>query len=300
MTPVEILTAAQKIWDKTHGTVADKIDNSAGGYYLIVQKSGGDIAFEGAKNSFTHEDTLDEIIVGVAGDTIQDALLIAFSPGKSISIGIEALGYKDISLGNALKGAYKYIKRDIANQYWDYVKNWEATPNDGVYNPIPYAKIAMHKNNSGQWVPYVDNGTGMYVYQPISQAEYNAKIAAQNNFYQTIYGAKLDTTIENTNGVLKVTMPDGTIYAQGDNAANTIYGASKNDWLYGMGGNDYLEGGEGSDKLDGGEGSDTYVSGNGDVIYDSDGSGMVMFEGRQLTGGRRVITKEEQAQQKVA
>lgn len=80
MTPVEVIEAAQYLWNQAHKVGTDKIDNTAGDYYLLVQQSGGNLVFESTKNSYTDEDSLDEIIVGVVGDTIQAAALIAFPP----------------------------------------------------------------------------------------------------------------------------------------------------------------------------------------------------------------------------
>jgi len=168
---------------------------------------------------------------------------------------------------------------------------------------------------------------GEQVVQSTYELQYNEYMATKKTILDYIDSSVLNVKIENSGGVLKVTLPDGTIYAQGDNGSNTIYGASKNDRLYGMGGNDILYGNGGDDFLDGGigndtlvggigsdglvggtgndtlmgtngyggddgvadtlnggDGYDTYIAGNGDTIYDSDGSGIIVFEGRVLHG----------------
>jgi hypothetical protein len=97
---------------------------------------------------------------------------------------------------------------------------------------------------------------------------------------------------------------DDAIYSLGDNGANSINGASKNDWIYGMGGNDvlngnggndYLSGGDGSDTLEGGDGSDALVGGSGsdtlnggtgdDVLYGGSGKDQTDVETDYLHGG---------------
>ncbi|MDD2800342.1 MAG: calcium-binding protein [Methylococcales bacterium] len=77
----------------------------------------------------------------------------------------------------------------------------------------------------------------------------------------------------------------------GDTGSDALIGGTGSDELYGGEGNDVLIGNDGygsadteSDVLDGGEGYDTYIAGNGDTIYDSDGSGIIVFEGKVLHG----------------
>ena len=95
--------------------------------------------------------------------------------------------------------------------------------------------------------------------------------------------------IDLTNGILKVTMPDGTVYSRPlfENISGLITGGNgwTNDVLFGGNGNDTLMGKDGSDLLIGGNGDDTYLATKGDTIKDSDGKGSVHFNGHKLTGG---------------
>ena len=95
--------------------------------------------------------------------------------------------------------------------------------------------------------------------------------------------------IDLTNGILKVTMPDGTVYSRPlfENISGLITGGNgwTNDVLFGGNGNDTLMGKDGSDLLIGGNGDDTYLATKGDTIKDSDGKGSVHFNGYKLTGG---------------
>ncbi|MDD4855916.1 MAG: hypothetical protein PHQ22_10165 [Sulfuricurvum sp.] len=303
MTPVEILEAAKKIWDMSHTGVSYKVDNTAGEYYLMLQQAGGSIIFEGAINSFTHEDTWDEIMAGLAGDMVQSVLLV----GKKgiVTIPLDALGISmDVSLGTLTKDLYKQYKYGPEylrkGEFWDYLTNWEATPNDGIYNPIPYAKVKALRNSDGSVTYYKDNATGMYVFQEIYKTEYDQHLATIKAASDLIGRMAFDVQIENTNGVLKVTMPDGTVYAMGDDTSNTIDGGNKNDVLFGSGGNDTLNGGAGDDQLygqagadnlNGGSGYDKYYTTSGDKVYDSDGSGAVYLGGEHLDGGEKKVIK---------
>jgi len=120
-----------------------------------------------------------------------------------------------------------------------------------------------------------------------SEADYN------NNKIAKLVGAK-SVTIEKN--ILKVTMPDGTVYARPLSASFFPYGVTPsglitggngwtNDVLFGGNGNDTLMGKDGSDLLIGGNGNDTYLATKGDTIKDSDGKGSVHFNGYKLTGG---------------
>ncbi|SUW84720.1 hypothetical protein [Campylobacter hominis] len=112
-----------------------------------------------------------------------------------------------------------------------------------------------------------------------SEADYN------NNKIAKLVGAK-SVTIEKN--ILKVTMPDGTIYARPLSASFFPYGVTPsglltggngwtNDVLFGGNENDTLQGGNGSDLLIGGDGFDTYNAGTLDIIRDSDGKGRVFY-----------------------
>ena len=125
-----------------------------------------------------------------------------------------------------------------------------------------------------------------------SEANYN------NNKIAKLVGAK-SVTIEKN--ILKVTMPDGTVYARPLSASFFPYGVTPsglltggngytNDVLFGGNENDTLQGGNGSDLLIGGDGFDTYNAGTLDIIRDSDGKGRVFLSSTniQLTGGTQI------------
>lgn len=78
---------------------------------------------------------------------------------------------------------------------------------------------------------------------------------------------------------------------RGFGGADALFGAAGADWLFGYNGNDRLDGGQGSDVLLGGRGYDRYEfstadwqanPGSTDVIYDSDGQGQIVIDGKPL------------------
>lgn len=84
---------------------------------------------------------------------------------------------------------------------------------------------------------------------------------------------------------------------RGLTGADTLLGAGGNDWLSGDYGNDTLNGGQGNDVLLGGRGYDRYEfstadwqaqPGSRDVIYDSDGQGQIIIDGKALTLGQKL------------
>ena len=112
-----------------------------------------------------------------------------------------------------------------------------------------------------------------------SEADYN------NNKIAKLVGAK-SVTIEKN--ILKVTMPDGTVYARPLSASFFPYGVTPSGLLTGGNGwtNDVLIGGDkkdifighgGNDTLVGKAGKDDYFVDNGDTIKDSDSKGRVFY-----------------------
>jgi len=89
----------------------------------------------------------------------------------------------------------------------------------------------------------------------------------------------------------------GNDYLEGDGGGDQLDGGAGIDTLVGGAGNDILEGGSENDTLDGGldndilrggDGLDRYISNFGaDTIEDSDGKGVVEFDGQVLLGGLR-------------
>lgn len=102
-------------------------------------------------------------------------------------------------------------------------------------------------------------------------------------------------------GYIKVTMPNGIVYARPiqneilkiayryNSDVHSLFGNGKDDVLFGSNGNDILIGHGGSDILIGGSGKDDYFVGNGDIIKDSDGKGRVFLgSSHQLKGGTQI------------
>jgi Ca2+-binding RTX toxin-like protein len=83
----------------------------------------------------------------------------------------------------------------------------------------------------------------------------------------------------------------GRDYLEGNAGDDELYGGDGNDTLLGGSGIDLLEGGKDNDTLKGGAGLDTYAfaSGDGwDWIEDSDGLGIIRYDGIDLAGGENV------------
>jgi Ca2+-binding RTX toxin-like protein len=258
------LDTGKNIWNAIH-VAADYYvkKSSAGKVYLLAQGSAGASIVDTAKN-----ETIDEQLVGIAGDII-GGIVFSTGVGTIVNVALTATGN---SMGDHLKSYYQHIKRDVSTQYWDYVQNWK----DDFGNTHEYAKIAMHQDFSGNWIPYKD--AGRTVFESIYKPEYDRKIDAQNAFYEqlNIESKKLDTQIEEVDGIFKVTLETGEIIAQGDDGVNIINGGNKDD---------YLDGGAGADTLKGGTGDDTYIANDGDTISDSDGQGTVSFSNTTLIKG---------------
>lgn len=100
-----------------------------------------------------------------------------------------------------------------------------------------------------------------------------------------------------TDGADSMTGDSADDALRGLTGADTILGAGGNDWLSGDYGNDTLNGGQGNDVLLGGKGYDRYEfstadwqaqPGSTDVIYDSDGQGQIIIDGKTLALGQKI------------
>ena len=114
-----------------------------------------------------------------------------------------------------------------------------------------------------------------------------------NNKLDELRGVTNDLPEILPNGIMKLTMHDGTVYERPlvDIAGSyMLTGNSKDDVLFGGNGNDMLIGHGGADLLIGGNGKDDYFVDNGDTIKDSDGKGRVFlsYTNIQLTGGTQI------------
>ena len=292
MIALDYLQQAKNVWDLLHTVGGGTIKNGAGEKYVFVQGATGGVIVDVAGG-----DTWDEILVGITGDVVQAIVAAPFGVAgvvveSSWIIAKGAGASNSSSLGDIIKDYYKTIKTDVASQYWKYEKNFYYMK-AGTMLHLDYAKVLYDRSGAVMMA-------NEQVVQATYELQYNEYIASRTNLQNQINNTQLNTKIENTNGVLKVTMPDGTVYAMGDDASNTINGGAKNDVLFGSGGNDTLNGGAGddqlygqvgADKLNGGDGYDKYYSGNGDTIMDSDGSGAIYLGGEHLDGGEKKVIK---------
>jgi hypothetical protein len=256
MDALEILGNAKNVWDLLHTAGGTAVKNEAGEKYVFVQGATGGTIVDVASG-----DSWDEILVGITGDIIQTVIFGPFGKAGTVIeaawiVGKGTGATNSSSLGDVVKDYYKTIKADIATQYWKYEKDYYFMAPGGVMLHYDYAKVLYDRNGARF-------DAGYQVVQQTYELQYNGYMANKNSILTYVNTSVLNTKIEKSGGVLKVTLPDGTIYAQGDNGSNTIYGASKNDWIYGMGGNDVLYGNDGGDYLDGGIGDDILVGGIG-------------------------------------
>ena len=103
----------------------------------------------------------------------------------------------------------------------------------------------------------------------------------------TLSGKSGNDTIYGDSGDDNISGDEGNDFLTGGSGNDNISGGSGVDTLMGNSGNDTLSGGEGNDFLYGHDGFDTYnFSGNFgiDLISDSDRSGRVIINGREISG----------------
>jgi Ca2+-binding RTX toxin-like protein len=107
-------------------------------------------------------------------------------------------------------------------------------------------------------------------------------------------GLDLTLTVVGRNS-LQISSPAKVIF--GSDADEVFLGGNvaSGDHLYGGGGADTLQGNHGNDYLEGGGGNDTYVWNTGDgfdTIFDSDGVGRLVVEGKAISGGVQIAQSD--------
>ena len=102
-----------------------------------------------------------------------------------------------------------------------------------------------------------------------------------------IYSLAGDDNIKIVGGSAYIEAGSGndTIDLRSSKGENTVYGGVNNGKDNDDDGDDTIYAGQGKDTIYGGTGFDTYYVGDKDVIFDSDGKGIVVFEGAELKGG---------------
>ncbi|MDD3595660.1 calcium-binding protein [Sulfuricurvum sp.] len=129
------------------------------------------------------------------------------------------------------------------------------------------------------------------------QIQYDEESALNQNFVHAgdgndrVYGSNAEDHIHGEAGNDVLFGYGGIDMIYGGDGDDSIAGGLGMDLLYGGAGNDTLVGNNGygspdteADRFEGGSGFDTYVAGNGDTIKDSDGKGLAVFDGIDLTG----------------
>lgn len=330
MTQEEIdntISDAKKAWELANSVGGEFIDNVAGKRYVVFQTAAGNVVADTALG-----DSPDEMFAELSGNIVQ-FMLLSRAGVYGIYIDVVTIS-TDTTLGVIAKELYKHYKYGPEylekGQVWDYLKDWDPSPGIGEDEAIPYAKIKVSLDENGNKIYPELDATGVFTgFFRISEIEYNQVKQDENDFINYINQASLDYKIENINGVIKVTMPDGTILAQGDDGVSIIEGGTQDDYLDGgsghdaidgKAGNDTLIGGEGQDILqggtgedllrggigndtlyggardgakdilEGGTGDDTYYASNQDIIKDTDNVGSIYFNGISLSGEK---TKQE-------
>lgn len=125
----------------------------------------------------------------------------------------------------------------------------------------------------------------------ITQPGRTRTVFASDSNESTLLGLDGDDSIFGGANADAINAGAGDDYVEGGGGDDVIDGDFGSDGLHGGAGDDRLTGGLGDDSLYGGAGFDTYVYAPGDgqdEIFDSDGSGQILYKGRALTGGNRV------------
>jgi hypothetical protein len=237
---------------------------------ILMNTTSGKVLFDVADRQ-----KLDETLVKVTGDVIQGIILKPLYAvggiGFVIDMGLLASGN---SLGNLFLDVYVGIKGTSFSQ--GYIYKPEGLMVNGVYMPGEYFRVTTITEN-GRTRIATDANDQFIGAEVISKSMYEsvhpdyndlqkARVDALTQIDNITSSFSPDHIVNDENGVLKVTFPDGHIEAEGDNTDNIFVSGDKKDYFLGNGG------------------YDTYITGNGDIVQDSDGKGLVKFHDIDLTG----------------
>ena len=279
--------------------LAKKEGMTGGETIFLMQTTTGKVLFD-----ISDSKKLDETLIKVAGDIVQAILLVPFKAyGVGLAIDV-ALYTSGNSLGNLFLDYYVGTKNTSFSQ--GYVHKQGGLMVNGTYMAGEYFRVGVVNGPDGRTKIYRNPQTSQFMSAEVISKEMYESVHPDGN---DIYKAELNawTTLDNTlntfnpnhivedlDGVLKVTFPDGHIEAEDlENVNNVIYGGDKNDTLIGNKGMDVLIGEGGADHLKGGSGYDTYIAAKDDTIHDSDGKGKIQFNGVDLTGVKTKVGKSE-------
>lgn len=153
-----------------------------------------------------------------------------------------------------------------------------------VDTPADKYNVAIYKNS------IIENARGGKGSDLIIGNEFNNKLEGGKG-YDKLIGNKGNDSLYggDDNDILYGDAVD--TYDQEINGRDSLDGGNGNDALFGGYGNDTLNGGDNdnaSDLLEGGYGDDTYIFNDkwgNDTIYDKDGLGSIVINGKQLTNG---------------
>ncbi|MSN97217.1 hypothetical protein F1B92_08615, partial [Campylobacter sp. FMV-PI01] len=270
---LEILNDAKQFLNTVYAAGGRFMKDKAGKFLLFMQDTSISAAIDTASG-----DTLDEQIVGLAGDALQGAIL---KPAEVVSLG--AVAYFEVglyatnnNLGGHLKKYYKLAKQfaqQHAQEHFSYAyvnSSWRYENKSGdIFQYLSngeYAKVLLY---DGKIFRQNDDTPVITKVTKSEYDAYNEYVELKSDIYAEIqeYMKQANTKIELKNGTLHVTMPNGVVYTQpyGDEVTTIATGGNKDDTLYG--------GSSSADTLNGKEGYDIYYADNQDTIYDSDGKG---------------------------
>ena len=217
---------------------------------------------------------------------------------------------------------------DEADKHWYSIPAGQGEDYDGHYKNLLFfgENVAMLGNQYGNTIAtgtgndYIDGGNGNDILRGEAGEDTLIGGAGEDRLYggggnDTLYGDKSDNTTPtdvNNNDDLYGGSGDDILYGgigednlhggadndtlDGGENDDVLLGGSGIDTLVGGAGNDVLMGNDGfgspdtdADNLLGGEGYDTYIVGNEDVIFDEDGSGIVVFNNQTLSGKKTKV-----------
>jgi len=242
--------------------------------------------FAGAGNDFLAGGAGDDILAGGAGaDTMSggvgDDIYLVDSAGDTVTENLnEGNDTVNASVNYALgANVENLLLMPGATHGWGNAANNSITGNDGNNLLDGQGGVDTLSGAKGNDTYWVDN-----TMDTIVEAADGGNFDTVKSSVSYSIGANVEVLVLTGTAAINASTTNASgAYLYGNSANNSLTGSVGKDVLDAGAGDDLLDGGGGGDLLMGGNGFDTYYAHNTDTLVDTDGAGVVVFDGHVLS-----------------
>ena len=215
----------------------------------------------------------------------KDALQYTTAQGEGFNVENKSNKYVDSFLSNL-----SHEKIDISYFLWSNLTkdmhqwNIVTNKNGGNATALDAEKTQFMLGNIGNDTLVGGNKNDIIIGRDGDDYLYAGSLSCDNDegSHNVLNGGKGNDHLFGAAGFDTLIGGDGDDYLSGGDSVDSLEGGDGADILEGGNGSDRLDGGKGADRLEGGNSYDLYHVDNGDIVFDSDGDGVILFNGKSL------------------